>query len=304
MIKKVKKNEQFKNFYDRLKQFYYKYLISDEKLIRRQFKKRVGREVELESPINFGDKLQWLKLNWYDPLAVKCADKYEVRKIVSEKIGSEYLNDLLGVYESVEEINLDKLPKSFVLKGTHGSGFNIICKDKDSMDWELEFNKMKQWLNTNYYWSKREWVYKDIKPRIICEKYMTDDENTNTLADYKFYCFNGIPWYCQVIRGRGLNETIDFFDMDWNHMPFVGMRKLPNSPERIIKPEKYNEMIELAKSLSSGFPFVRVDFYYVNNRIYFGELTFFPTSGMGKFYPEEWNRKIGELLVLPPKKHQ
>ena len=297
----LKRNEHFVTLYDKLKMFYYKNLISDEKLIRKKFKKRLGREVEFEDPVDFSDKLQWLKLNWYDPLATTASDKYGVRKMVADQIGNQYLNDLLGVYESVDEIELDKLPTSFVLKGTHGSGFNLICKDKDKIDWDLEFKKMKRWLKTNYYFEKREWVYKDIKPRIICEKFLSDNKKNMALDDYKFYCFNGMPHYCQVIRGRGQRETIDFFDMQWRHMPFVGMRKLPNSNEEIKKPLKYGEMIQLAKKLSARFPFVRVDFYYVENHIYFGELTFFPTSGMGEFHPKEWNQKIGELLVLPKK---
>lgn len=295
------KKYSFLYFYDKAKEFYFKYLFSDVGLIKKRFKKRLGREVNLKNPVYFNDKLQWLKLYWHNPIATKCADKYEVREFVKEKIGDKYLNNLLGVYESVNEINIDNLPKSFVLKGTHGSGFNIVCKDKNQMNWNVEFKKMKRWLRQNYYWRNREWVYKDIKPRIICEEYLQDNDlaSFESIADYKFYCFNGDPHYCQVIRGRGQHETIDFFDMDWNHMSFVGMRMLPNSEDEIEKPKDYNEMIWIAKELAKGFPFVRVDLYYVNSKIYFGELTFFPTSGMGEFSPSEWNLKIGELLQLP-----
>ncbi len=286
------------SFYNVLKYYYYKSLINDEKVIRNTFKKRVGRELNLDNPEQFNDKLQWLKLNWRDPLATKCADKYEVRYFVKERIGEDYLNDLYEVYESVEEINISKLPKAFVLKGTHGSGFNIICKDKNKLDWDKEYKKMKRWLKKNYYWEKREWVYKDIKPRIICEKYMSEGEQTVALTDYKFFCFNGEAKYCQVIRGRGENETIDFYNEDWEHMDFTGLRPLPNSNSKYLKPEKYEQMINLASTLSKGFPFVRVDFYYVNNVIIFGELTFFPQSGMGSFYPLEWNKKVGDMLEI------
>jgi hypothetical protein len=296
-----KKNESIVKTYDKFKEFYYRHIISDEQLIRKRFKKRLGREVDLENPIKFNDKLQWLKLNWHDAIATKCADKYEVREIVKEKIGEEYLNEIIGVYESVDEINIDELPKKFVLKGTHGSGFNIICKDKSKMNWDEEFKKMRRWLRTNYYLQNREWVYKDIKPRIICEKYLTDGESQNSLIDYKFFCFNGEPTYCQVIRGRGENETIDFYDTEWNHMTFNGLRELPMSTTKYEKPKKYEKMIALAKELAGDFPFVRVDFYYVQDEIIFGELTFFPLSGMGKFTPDEWDFKLGELLKLPEK---
>ncbi|MFD1362324.1 ATP-grasp fold amidoligase family protein [Lentibacillus salinarum] len=298
--KSIKNNDLIVLLVDKFKEFYLRYFISDEKLLNKRFKQRLGREVNLENPVKFNDKLQWLKLYWDDPLATKCADKYEVRGFIKETVGDKYLNELLGVYESVDEIGIDELPKSFVLKGTHGSGFNIVCKDKNKMDWKKEFKKMKRWLRYNYYWSKREWVYRDIKPRIICEAFLSDDMlNSTSLHDYKFYCFNGIPYYCQVIKGRDNNETIDFFNMNWEHMPFTGMRPLANSKEKIEQPKNYEEMILLARKLSQDFPFVRVDFYYVNNKIYFGELTFFPTSGMGQFYPPEWNRKIGNLLELP-----
>src|SRR5690554_6609275 len=260
--KKLKNNETILILYDKLWKFYYQHLISDEQVIRKRFRKRLGRELELDNPIMYNDKLQWLKLNWYDPVATKCADKYEVREIIKEKIGEEYLNELIGVYESVDEIDIDKLPDKFVLKGTHGSGFNIICKDKSKMNWDEEFKKMRRWLRTNYYLQNCEWVYKDIKPRIICEKYLSEEGNQSSLIDYKFYCFNGEPTYCQVIRGRGEKETIDFYDTEWNHMPFNGPRELPMSDEKFEKPKKYEKMIKLAKELAGDFPFVRVDFYY------------------------------------------
>lgn len=298
---KLKGNESIVKTYDKIKEFYYRHLISDEQVIRKKFKKRLGKDVEFIKPVTFADKQQWLKLNWYDPIATKCADKYEVREIIKEKIGEEYLNELIAVYESVNEIDIDKLPDKFVLKGTHGSGFNIICNDKSKMNWKEEFKKMRRWLRTNYYLQNREWVYKDIKPRIICEKYLSQGDNSSNLIDYKFFCFNGKPTYCQVIRGRGENETIDFYDSEWNHMPFNGLRNLPMSSKNHEKPKKYDKMIDLAAVLAEDFPFVRVDFYYVEDQIIFGELTFFPLSGMGKFTPDEWNYKIGEMLILPNK---
>lgn len=285
-----------------LKQFCYKNLFTDQKRIEFVYKKRMGRNVNLETPERFTDKLQWLKLNWYEPLATKCADKYSVREYVTDKIGDRYLNEIIDIYDSTKDIPFESLPNQFVLKGTHGSGFNIICRNKEDLN-EIEAKQeMDRWLKKNYFWQNREWVYKDIKPRIICEKYLSEGRNQNNLIDYKFFCFNGEPIYCQVIRGRGENETIDFYDTEWNHMPFNGLRELPMSNEKFDKPNKYEQMIELAKELAGDFPFVRVDFYYVQDEIIFGELTFFPLSGMGKFTPDEWDYKLGQLLSLPDRR--
>lgn len=302
----LKRNQQILTINDKLKEFYYKKLISEKGQIQNRFKKRVGHEVNLDNPTKFNEKLQWLKLNWYDPIATKCADKYGVREFVKEKIGEEYLNEIYAVYESVEEIEIDKLPKSFVLKATHGSGFNLICNDKNEINWDKTFKVMRRWLKRNYYWENREWVYKDIKPRIICEKFLTEDSGNLSLTDYKFFCFNGQPKYCQVIRGRNENQSIDFYDTEWNHMSFSGLfnnnEYFSNSPTSFSKPKNYDKMLSLSKKLSKTFPFVRVDFYLVEEKIYFGELTFFPLSGYGYFYPREWDRKIGDMLELPLKK--
>jgi len=270
-----------------------------------QFKRHLGYEMDWQDPVTFNQKLQWLKVNWHDSLATQCADKYEVRNFVSNKTNYSILNEVYGIYDNVHQIDLKKLPKSFILKATHSSGMNFVCTDKNKVNWKKKFKEMNLWLSTNYYNGNREWVYKDIKPRIICEKLLTNENmDFKSLDDYKFYCFNGVPHYCQVIRGRGENETIDFFDMDWNHMPFTGMRPLPNSKEKILKPFKYEKMIELSTQLSKDFPFVRVDFYYVNEEIVFGEMTFFPTSGMGQFYPSKWNTIMGELLNLNQTKNE
>lgn len=283
-----------------LREYYYR-LYTNEKRIKSLYKKRLGREVNLTAPERFTDKIQWLKLNWYDPLAEKCADKYEVRQIVEQRIGAEYLNELIGVFDSVKQIDRSKLPKRFVLKGTHGSGLNIICRDLDGLDWDRAERTMRQWLKKNYFLQSREWVYKDIKSRIICEKYLSESDGNISLSDYKFFCFNGRPAYCQVIRGRGEHETIDFYDLKWNRMNFNGLRALPRSDIDYKKPEKYDQMIALAEKLAGKFPFVRVDLYYIKEKIIFGELTFFPLSGMGVFKPDEWDYKMGELLVLPEK---
>lgn len=280
-----------------LKNIIYK-SMPDRHLLRIKYKRILNEKLNLENPTIFSEKIQWLKLHWYDPLATLCADKFEVRKFVRDRIGEHYLNELYSVYNSVDEIVLEELPNSFVMKCTHGSGFNIICRNKTDLDWNKESKKIRRWLKRNYYLANREWVYKDIKPRIICERLLIEDEVQGALTDYKFFCFHGEVKFCQVIRGRGVNETIDFYDEKWERLPFVGLRELPNSSKVYPKPEKYEEMMHLAKVLSEDFPFVRVDFYYVEGRIYFGEMTFFPKSGFGSFYPKIWNRTIGDMLQL------
>lgn len=296
---KIKKNHLFMEMIQSIRKIYYGRLVSKERLIKRKFKKNLNKKVNLNNPVEFSEKLQWLKLYWHDSYATICADKYNVRNIVQQKIGNNYLNNIIEVFDSVNEIDLEKLPKSFVLKGTHGSGYNIVCKDKTLMNWSLEFKKMHKWLEDRYYITNGEWVYKNIKPRIICEEFLVDDNELDSLTDYKFYCFNGEPIYCQVIRERNSGGTIDFFDQEWNHMEFTGLQKLPNSKQIIPKPYKHKEMLNIASKLSKPFPFVRVDLYYVNNKVYFGELTFFPRSGFGQFHPLKWNEEIGNLLELP-----
>src|SRR5690554_6993896 len=299
MVKQaLKNNEAIIRTYDVVRKLYY-HLIPDEKLIKRRFKKRLGREVELVNPIKFNDKLQWLKLHWYDPIATKCADKYEVREIIKEKIGEQYLNGLLGVYESVDEIDLDKLPDKFVLKGTHGSGFIIICKDKSEIDWEDKFRVMRRWLRINYYWQNRETVYKDIKPRIVCEEFLMQDDN-DELRDYRFFCFNGEPKFITVdfsITDKTKTRR-NLYDLQWNLMEseisYPKEKKI-----KVNKPEKLEEMIKLSKKLSSDFPHARVDFYYISNKVIFGEITFFHQSGMGKISPEEFEIEMGNWLKLP-----
>src|SRR5699024_2022112 len=268
--------------------------------LKAYYRSQTYRKVNFKNPVRFTEKIQWLKVFWYDSFATKCADKYEVRNIVKENIGVEYLNELYGVYDSIDEIELDKLPKSFVLKATHSSGQNYVCKDKNNTDWDKQLKNCESWLETNYFWKNREWVYKNIKPRIICEKFLQENK-TSSLTDYKIYCFNGVPMYCQVINDRADGGTIDFFDTEWNHMEFTGLQEMPHAYKEIKKPEKYDEMLEISKVLSKDFPFVRVDFFYVNKKIYFGELTFFPRSGFGEFRPLEWDQSIGELLELPSK---
>ena len=297
-IKKlIKNNSLLLNLYDGTRTYYEKMFVSDEKKLRKLFKKRLNRELNLENPVKYNDKIQWLKLYWRDPLATKCADKYKVREFISETIGDEYLNELIAVYDSVDEIDIQALPQSFVLKGTHGSGYNIICKDKDKMNWKKEFKKMRRWLRLSYYLEEREWVYKDIKPRIICERYM-EETNAEDLRDYKIFCFNGEPKLIQVDANRFNDHKRNYYDLDWNLLDIS--IDVPSDTETIIHPpERLSEMIVLSKVLSKKFPHVRVDFYEVDQKIIFGELTFFHSSGFGQFHPAEYEIEWGNYLELP-----
>ncbi|MCT4478534.1 glycosyl transferase [Peribacillus frigoritolerans] len=299
-IKKlIYKNSFTLNSYEQLKQLYYKYFIGDVRLIKKRFKERLGREVNLENPVNYNDKLQWLKLNWQNPVAKECADKFQVREYVKKTIGTEYLNELYGVYDSVEEININALPNSFVLKGSHGSGYNIVCKDKRTMKWNEEYKKMRKWLKTNYYLGSREWVYKDINPKIICEKFIEQDDGEE-LRDYRFFCFNGEPKFITVdfsITDKKRTRR-NLYDLKWNLMN----QEISYPKEltiKVNKPNKLDEMIKLSKKLSSGFPHARVDFYYIKEKVIFGEITFFHQSGMGKIKPLEFEEEMGSWLNLP-----
>ena len=296
---KLKDNIFLYVMYNNAREIYYKNLISDEKILKRIFKKRVGRELDLNNPEMYNDKLQWLKLNWSSSLASKCADKYNVRDYIKTKIGEDYLIDIIKVYNSVDEINLDELPEKFVMKCTHGSGCNIICEDKSKLDWKKESRKLRRWLKTNYYLAKREVVYQNIKPRIICEKFLVQNDGEE-LRDYRFFCFKGEPKFITVdfsITDKKKTRR-NLYDLEWNLMDEE--ISYPKETEiEVDKPEKLEEMIEISKKLSSGFPHARVDFYYIENKIIFGEITFFHQSGMGKIKPEKFELEMGSWLELP-----
>ncbi|WP_445002569.1 ATP-grasp fold amidoligase family protein [Exiguobacterium alkaliphilum] len=296
--KKIKRINSIKYAYNLSVQLYYKYLISDERLIKSKFKKKLNREVNLSNPIYYNDKLQWLKLHWKDELAKQCADKYEVREYVKNKIGADYLNEVYGIYEDINEINFSELPESFVLKGTHGSGFNIICKNKNLLNWKSEKNKIQIWLKKNYYWQNREWVYKDLKPKIICEKFI-EQESGEELRDYRFFCFNGEPKFISVDFSitQKQNTRRNLYDLNWNILD--GEISYPKELDiKVEKPKKLDEMINLSRALSTGFPHARIDFYYIQNRIIFGEITFFHQSGMGEIRPVEFEKEMGSWLVI------
>lgn len=266
------------------------------------FRRRIGKKLNLDNPRTFNEKLQWLKLYDRRPEYTTMVDKYAVKKYIADIIGKEYIIPTLGVWKNFDEIDFSKLPNQFVLKCTHDSGGLVICRDKNKFDIESARKKINKSLNRNYYYAGREWPYKNVPPRIIAEQYMEDSE-TSELRDYKFFCFDGEPIYCQVISDRSTVETIDFYDIKWIHQPFTGLAVPPKPFGKIPIPipKTFENMKKSAKLLSKNIPFVRVDFYEINGKMYFGELTFYPAAGFGKFSPDEWNQKIGNMINLPEK---
>ena len=253
----------------------------------------------LKHPQNFTEKLNWLKLHDRRPLYTKLADKCEVKKYVSEKIGSDKIIPLLGVWDHFNEINFDQLPDQFVLKCTHDSGGFRICKDRSNFDQEEARQFFNKELRKNYYWNKREWVYKDIKPRIIAEPYI-DSLGKPESFEYKLTCMNGVCKVFTICTGIAHSDfelrTNDHYDRDFNHLPWYAYYKNSKKPVQI--PPQAKEMIEYAEKLSEGIPQVRVDFYVINDKVYFGEMTFYTWAGIIEFIPPEWNDIMGSWLDL------
>ena len=278
------------------------FLFPNDKLyLKILFRLRMGYALDLDNPQTFCEKIQWLKLFNRKPEYTQMVDKYAVKKYVANIIGEEYIIPTLGVWDRFEDIDLDKLPKQFVLKTTHDGGSYgiVICKDKDVFDYKAAKKTINRSLRRCSYKVMREWPYKNVKRRIIAEEYLECIGNTD-LVDYKFYCFNGQPLYCQVIKDRNSKETIDFFDQEWNHQVFYGLNpKAIQSSYPIDRPINYDKMVEVASKLSHNIPFARVDLYNIGGKIYFGEITFFPASGFGVFTPSEWDYKLGEWIKLP-----
>ena len=274
-------------------------LVSDRHAIIKYYKKKsAGRKVDLDNPELFSEKLQWYKLNHRDRLMERVANKLTVREYITEVGYGHLLNDLYGVYTNVNDIDFDKLPNQFVLKGTHGSGFNIIVKDKSKLNRRQAKLMMKSWLKQHIAWSGREWVYEKMPRHIIAEKYLEDE--TGELRDYKFYCFNGKPTFMQLEVGRGTSHnTRNFYDMDWKLMPFG--KELPHNPNLHVPiPAMFDEMKKIAEDLCQPFQYVRVDLYQVGGRVYFGELTFFPAGGAPDFVPAEYDAIVGKMWKLEP----
>ena len=287
----------------------YYYCCPDKIYLNRKFREVFGRNINWKNPTTFNEKLQWLKIYDRNPLYTKLVDKYEVRKYIAEKIGEQYLIPCLGVWDRFEDIDFDQLPDQFVLKCTHDSHSVIICKDKSKFDYAEAQKSLTAHLKRNFHYNAREWPYKNVKPRIIAEKYMTEEQKeecaasvpeNDALIDYKYFCFDGIPKFMYISNDAGADPRTDFFDMEYKHLPFC----MKDPPSDILppQPKHFEKMEKLAKVLAQGLPHVRVDFYCVGDKIYVGELTFYHCSGFSTISPPKWDRIIGEYLKLPNKK--
>lgn len=271
--------------------------MSDAIFLKKKYKIITGKELNLVEPKTFNEKLQWLKLNDRKEIYTMMADKYKMRQYVSEKLNGEYTIPLLGVWDSPDEIDFESLPDQFVLKCNHNSGLGMcICKNKKELDYNKVKKELTKGIKQDYYLAHREWPYKDIPRKIICEKYMVDDSEEGMLADYKFFCFNGKPKLMYISHDASSFPTTDFFDMEFNHIDMK--MKDPNSNKKIEKPMCFEQMKQFSEKLAEGTKFLRVDYYYINNKIYVGELTFFHNAGFGKIYPEKWEDTLGKWIEL------
>lgn len=281
----------------RYKEFLLK-MLPDSIYLKMVYERCMGKKLNLKNPQSFNEKLQWLKLYDRKPIYSTMVDKYAVKEYVASIIGEKYIIPTLGVWDKFEDINFDILPNQFVLKCTHDSGGLVICEDKNKLDIVAARKKLNKSLKHNYYYGGREWPYKNVKPRIIAEKYMKDSDAEN-LKDYKFFCFNGMPKCFKVDFDRFVEHHANYFSMDGKLMRLGEEICPPDFNREIFLPKSLRLMKEFASKLANEQPFLRVDFYEVDGRVYFGELTFFPASGFGKFIYEGNDELLGSWIKLP-----
>ena len=302
---KFKKNSNLDRLYKlfrscmwRLESKYYstKDQSQREQIVAKQYKSISDKELDWDNLKTYNEKMQWYKMYDNSPIKTKLADKYRVREWVAQTIGEEYLIPLLGVWDKFEEIDFSKLPNKFVLKANHAAGTNIIVPDKSTLNKKEANILFNNWLKVNYaYFSSYQMQYEKIERKIIAEKYIQD--SNGELNDYKFLCFNGKVYYCWIDIGRYSDRYRNIYDLDWNLQPW-NISPYGNTPYKIERPENYQEMIKIAQKLCQGFSHVRVDFYNVDGKIYFGEMTFTTTGGFKSIVPEKYNNMLGDLWNL------
>lgn len=288
--------------------------LPDKLYLSLRYRCKMGHWINWKNPKTFTEKIQWLKIYDYKPEYTQMVDKLAVKDYVASRIGEEYIIPTLGVWDSVEDIDWNSLPDQFVLKTTHGGGGCgvVVCSDKTHFNKIEAIKKLQSSMHSNAGKTYREKPYLNVPRKIIAEKFMAvykpkHNDVVADLPDYKFFCFNGEPHYCQVIRDRNSKETIDFYDMEWNHLPFVGLNPIAqngitpvaqNGITPVAKPLHLNTMIDICRKLSKSLKFSRIDLYVINDKEYFGEITFYPAAGFGEFTPADWNERLGELINL------
>ena len=274
-----------------------KIVFFDKLYLKILYKYHMKKKLNLKNPQTYNEKLQWLKLYDRKPIYTNMVDKYEVKNYVKNIIGSQYIIPTYGVWDKFDDIDFAKLPNQFVLKCTHDSGGIVIVKEKKQLDIKKAKRKINHCRVRNYYLNNREWPYKNVKPRVLAEQYMVD-ESGYELKDYKFFCFDGKckAMFIATDRNAKTETCFDFYDENFNHLPFTNGH--PNSKKKIKKPDNFDLMINLAEKLSENIPQCRVDFYNINGRVYFGEITFFHWSGLVPFVPDEWDYKFGNWIKI------
>lgn len=277
-------------------------LCSDKMYVRlKWFARRMPYRLNLKNPHSFNEKLQWIKIHDHNPLYTTLVDKYRVKEYVRVHVGDNHVIPLLGAWDSVDDIEWDNLPEQFVLKVNHDCGGQVICKDKSKLNIADATEMLRHAFTRNYYYEGREWPYKNVQPKVFAEAYMEDE--FGELRDYKFFCFDGevkAMFIASDRQTKGKEVKFDFFDADFNHLPFT--QGHPNAEVQPQKPKGFEEMKRLAAQLSKGLPEVRVDFYDLNGKVYFGEFTFFHFGGMVPFEPVEWDYTFGNWIKLPNNK--
>jgi teichuronopeptide biosynthesis TupA-like protein len=258
--------------------------------------RRKPRWLNLRRPRTFNEKTIWLKMHHRAPNAALLADKVRVKEYVAAVVGPQYVIPTIGVWEDAGAIDFAKLPDVFVLKANHGSSWNIICQCKSALDQPVTRDTLNEWLRTNYYDIGKEYQYRGIPPRIICET-LLENSVEEPLDDYKIFCFSGRPFCVQVDLDRFTNHTRNFYDVDWNYMPFTTL--YPLGTRRLPRPEALDEMLDVAKKLSAGLVFARIDLYYHRRRVYFGEVTLHHGGGFEPFIPREYDLTLGQQMKLP-----
>ena len=281
--------------FERVKRAAFARLAPASWYVRSIYKQKTGVPLNLENPVTFNEKIQWLKLNYRNPILTRMADKIESKEVVREILGSDRSVPTAAIFDSYDSIRLDGLPIALALKATHGSGWNIISRDKEQLDEQAVRDYFRFWLGKSYYLYSKEWAYKHIRPRVICESLLLDKSGELPL-DYKVYCFSGRA-ECILVINRHSAKKKWSYDSSWNKLPFSIDSPVPD--EECPRPIRLAEMLHISESLSAGLPFLRVDFFLVDDALYVGELTAYPANGMGIFTDEAWNRKLGEMLELP-----